>query len=208
MISHKHKCIFIHIPKCGGSSVESVLWPASRTESDLWMGFVSRYCNKYQTGGLQHLFAQQVRQEVGEAYFDRYFKFSFVRNPWDKAVSQFEYMKRRPDLREYIDLPDGASFKLYLSRIAKKIHVQWDMQSKFVFDDDGGCMVDYLGKFESFSDDFAVVAEKIGLAGISLPHVNKGERRALSHYYDEEAIGMIGDLYAEDINNFAYRYPG
>ena len=97
MISHTHKCIFVHIPRTAGSSVEAILWPDLRKESDLWMGFVSKYRNKYQTGGLQHLQASQIIREVGEDIFSHYFKFSIVRNPWDKAVSQFTYMKQRDD---------------------------------------------------------------------------------------------------------------
>ena len=83
VISHDKKCIFIHIPKCGGTSVEDVIWPKGkgRTEEDLWMGFVNRFENKYQTGGLQHLLAWQVREEVGSDVFSDYYKFSFVRNP-------------------------------------------------------------------------------------------------------------------------------
>ena len=62
MLSHKYKCIFVHIPKCGGSSIENILWPdkEDRKESNLWMGFISKYHNKYQTGGLQHLQARQI----------------------------------------------------------------------------------------------------------------------------------------------------
>ena len=106
MISHDKKCIFIHIPKCGGTSVEDVIWPKEqgRTEVDLWMGFVSRFENKYQTGGLQHLLARQVREEVGSDVFSAYYKFAFVRNPWDRIVSQFAYMQQRPDLMDFLGM--------------------------------------------------------------------------------------------------------
>lgn len=65
MISHTRRCIFVHIPKTGGTSVENLIWPMPRTANDLWMGFRDNYHNKYQTGGLQHLLATQIRSEVG-----------------------------------------------------------------------------------------------------------------------------------------------
>ena len=64
MISDALRCIFVHIPKTGGSSIEDVLWPEERSPEDLWMGFVDDYHNKYQTGGLQHLLARQIRHLI------------------------------------------------------------------------------------------------------------------------------------------------
>ena len=129
MISHGHRCIFVHIPKTGGTSIEDVIWPDTRMEEHLWMGFVSKYRNKYQTGGLQHLLARQIRQEVGADIFDDYFKFAVVRNPWDRAVSQYSYTKIRTDLHDLIGMTEDTSFSEYLNRIAESNeHVQWQPQ--------------------------------------------------------------------------------
>src|SRR5690348_14228159 len=132
MISHHHKCIFIHIPRSGGTSIENLIWPAQRTSAELWMGFIDRYHNRYQTGGLQHLFAQHIEREIGPDTFHSYFKFAFVRNPFDRAVSQFHYMARRPDLREFIGMEPSDSFDKYLHLIQQKKHVQWEQQHKFL----------------------------------------------------------------------------
>lgn len=94
MLFRKHNAIFIHFPKTGGSSIEDMIWPDidSRSEEDLWKGFVRPFYNKYQTGGLQHLCAHQIRDEVGRDFFRDAYKFTMVRNPWDKVVSQFVFM--------------------------------------------------------------------------------------------------------------------
>ena len=107
MISHKHKCIFVHIPKTAGTSIENVIWPlkSDRVVENLWMGIVKPYYNKYQTGGLQHLTSNEIKREVGSDVFNSYYKFSVIRNPWDIGVSQFVYMKqKRRDLRRCIGM--------------------------------------------------------------------------------------------------------
>ena len=155
MISYKHQCIFVHIPRTGDTSFERIIWPKKedKTELNLWMGFVTEYNNKYQTGGLQHLFANQIRQEVGDDVFCRYFKFAIVRNPWDKAVSQYLYMKKRMDLRDFIGMSEGDSFKKYLSLIQKRLHVQWESQHKFLYDANKKLMVDFVGRFENYKNE-------------------------------------------------------
>ncbi|HFD79851.1 MAG TPA: sulfotransferase [Gammaproteobacteria bacterium] len=214
MISHRRKCIFIHIPKCGGSSIEKLIWPREKdkTEANLWMGFTSEYGNKYQTGGLQHLMAKHVRQEVGEDVFDRYYKFSLVRNPYDKAVSQFEYMKKRPDLREFLGMSENDDFKTYLTLIAKKVHVQWDSQYKFILDDSGNALVDYVGRFENFDEDVTTILDALNMHknifGVrkKIPHTNKSTRKHYRDYYDDESKAMLEALYKKDIAMFGYAF--
>jgi hypothetical protein len=206
MISHKYKCIFIHIPRCGGSSIEDIIWPGKRKTEDLWMGFVSKYHNKYQTGGLQHLFGKHVEIEVGHKIFSEYFKFSFVRNPWDRAVSQFHFMKRRPDLREFIGLRLDDPFRKYLDLIRKKRHVQWEEQHKFIMNDHGEFLVDFQGRFENYKQDVGFVLEKLGLSGKAVPHVNRTPHSAYQEYYDEESMEIVRLLYKRDIALFGYSF--
>jgi len=207
MISHDDKCIFVHVPKSGGSSIESLIWPGERREVDLWMGFVSKYRNKYQTGGLQHLLATQIRDHVGEDVFNQYFKFSFVRNPWDKAVSQFSYMSDRSDLMQYIGMKEGCSFKKYLELMQKKTHVQWEKQYKFIYDENLESLVNYLGRFENIESDTKEIFSRLGLEFNCVPHTNKSFRKKFSLYWDDESIEMVGDIYKEDIDIFDYSFP-
>ena len=210
MISHDKKCIFIHIPKCGGTSIEDVIWPKDqgRTERDLWMGFVTRFENKYQTGGLQHLLGWQVREEVGHDVFGSYYKFAFVRNPWDRIVSQFAYMQQRPDLMDYLGMTPETEFKSYLELIRRKEHVQWMPQVRFLLDLDGSVLVDRVGRLEAFNEDCAQIFESLGMHSGYLPgHVNRSKRKAFRDYYlDCESIDMVADLFAEDIDFLGYEF--
>jgi hypothetical protein len=205
VISHSHKCIFVHIPKCGGSSLEAVIWPGERTESDLWMGFVDPYHNKYQTGGLQHLHADQILTEVGESVFRSYFKFAFVRNPFEKAVSQFGYMQTRPDLRDFVGMNENDSFSRYLDLISSRTHVQWEPQSNFLFDAKESCLVDFVGRFETFSADARSVLDRLNLPQ-EVPHLNRGEHRDYVTYYNERDVAVVEGLYARDLLAFDYRF--
>jgi hypothetical protein len=206
VISHRHRCIFVHIPRTGGSSIENVIWPGERTEADLWMGFTSRYHNKYQTGGLQHLRASQIRQEIGSQIFDSYFKFAIVRDPWDRLVSQYSYMRGRPDLREFIGMSETDSFRTYLQLIQKRAHVQWAPQYDFLFDERGRALVDFTGRFERISQDADAIFSRVGLHGADLPHVNASARGEVREYYDDETAALVARIYARDIETFGYTF--
>lgn len=77
MISHQYKCIFVHIPRCGGSSIEA--WIAGK---DWWL--VERET--------KHMLASQAKIRYRE-HWDNYFKFSIVRNPLSRVVSCLMYGK-------------------------------------------------------------------------------------------------------------------
>jgi sulfotransferase famil protein len=73
VISHQYGCIFIHIPKTGGKSVQRFFRTNWQNHKD-----ISRYA-----------------QELDPRIFKSYYKFTVVRNPWDRIVSDYNYQKKK-----------------------------------------------------------------------------------------------------------------
>jgi hypothetical protein len=209
MISKRHNCIFVHIPKCGGSSLESLIWSAAeRTPENLCKGMINGYYNPYQTGGLQHLKALQIRQHVGDDVFDRSFKFAIIRNPFDKAVSQYLYMAKRKDLRNFIGMSEDDDFLSYLKKTQRRSHIQWEAQVSFLYDFRGRQLVDYVGRFEKLELAMAEISQRIGLdLGAPIPHLNRSLARGeYQNYYCEESKRMVEDFYRDDLEVFEYGF--
>ena len=162
--------------------------------------------NKYQTGGLQHLTARLVREEIGENLFRECFKFAVCRDPLRRAISQFKFMTKRKDLRRFIGLPDEFRFPVYLKKIQKQEHVQWMPQSDFLLDDDGTLLVDQIFYLEDLAKDVSPLAKAMGLSIDSLPVTNT------THHIPEPVISpkmkqQFYELYRSDYELFAGRYP-
>ena len=77
MIDHKNRFIFIHIPRTGGSSIERALG-----HRDWWSIHPPS----------KHL-TTHIAKKIYAKYWKDYFKFTFVRNPWDRMVSLLKYGK-------------------------------------------------------------------------------------------------------------------
>ncbi len=98
MISHKYKCIFVEVPKTGSTSVRAILGKAWKPHLNLWQikNQMETYWTRY--GGRKNrilealylLLPEERRREIGQKQFETYFKFGFVRNPWDRIVSLYE----------------------------------------------------------------------------------------------------------------------
>ena len=101
-------------------------------------------------------------------------------------------------LRDYLGLSRWCSFNKYLHMIARKheMHVQSFAQWKFIFDENGDQLVDFVGTFENLQSDFEKVAQKIGLENTGLPHDMKTNRRKhYTRYYRGFLIRFDGESF-------------
>jgi hypothetical protein len=208
MISHKYRSIFVHIPKTGGQSVENVFIGLQGLTWETREPLLLR-ANKDPALGpaqLAHLRAKEYVAcgHIDQETFDGYFKFAFVRNPWERIVSGYHYYARRGEKA-------GATFPQYVRRVCTrgyKTRAHDRPQVDFLLDDAGRMLVDFVGRFENFAADFAKVCERLQLGEQQLPHVNKGggSRKPYQEYYDDRTRKLVEDTFAADIERFGYTF--
>jgi len=164
VISDRHKFIHIHIPKTGGTSVSVALgYPEGKTPD--------------------HRRARVIKKGVKD--WDSYFKFTFVRNPWDLVVSDFFAR-------------NGKDFKEFVLRIPK-----WDNQCYFILDSSGKSLVDFIGRFENLHKDFDHICNRIGIKA-NLFHFRNTLHGHYSKYYDDETREKVARLFRQDIEYFGF----
>jgi hypothetical protein len=199
MYTRKHQCIFIHVPKAAGTSILHAL-SGKRIDRD--HASYSDYL------------------KASPKKFNQYFKFTFVRNPWDRIVSAYFYLlsggNQSPADIEFSQLlrNEYNSFDKfvmnYLNDENMKRVATLRTQSSFLCNDNNEIMVDFVGKYEQIDSDFKKILDKIGIENIDrLQQINTKavERKHYSGYYSDVNVrNKIGSLYSLDIDNFDYVY--
>ncbi len=196
MISHKLKSIFIHIPKCGGTSIERVLQNQSFV-------FQRHY----------HISHRELNKN-----HNNYFKFTFVRNPYDKIVSEYKWFTNTEHNypgKHVKDFYNGVDFKTFV-----KIFTEWP-KSKSKHNRNKGDyyhglsythllqpinQINFIGRFENFQEDFDIVCDKIGIPQQELPHKYATDHKHYTEYYDDETREIVAERYAKDIEYFGYEF--
>tara|TARA_Y100000310_G_C20633704_1_gene790046 strand:+ start:814 stop:1425 length:612 start_codon:yes stop_codon:yes gene_type:complete len=203
MISHKYKCIFIHIPCTAGSSIEKCIFGKD------WWG---------EDRKTKHIFANQAKK-IYKDYWNDYFKFSFVRNPWDRFISMGKYPhwhkinvshqvgKAKIIFDEYLDFFSGNEIlefntKEYLDQdkfIKNSIYLNYINEE-----------IDFIGKFENLKENFAFIKKKLDVKE-DLPHIEKTNRNGIERlpyreYYNNETRDIVFSLQEKDIKSFGYSF--
>jgi len=121
---------------------------------------------------------QDFQKVLPQQMIQDYFKFSFIRNPWDKVVSN--YFDQTSSIGfGYRDM----SFEDFVIKIKETQHIHVLPQYKFITDRDGKINVDFIGRYENLKEDLKRIESKIGCSFSNLRHIHKSERKHYSKYY-------------------------
>ena len=191
--------VFVHTPRCAGSSMKKAVSDAL-THS--------------------HFSAGDYRLLLGRERFAGCFKFGFVRNPWDRLVSSFFHLKRGGDHandKAWADrhLARYDHFDAFVTEWVSPANVFSDVwhfvpMTRFL------CLpgharpaLDFLGRYETLAEDFAIVAARLGLGlGATLECVNAAPRDRSNYrdYYTPKTRRIVERVYQSDIRAFEYEF--
>ncbi len=205
MLSHDFRTIFVHVPKTGGQSIASVFLDQLGLTWEERAPLLMRPNDDPAKGPprLAHLYASEYVKfgYLSPADFAAYFKFSVVRNPWSRAVSEYKFRHQHW----------GIPFRTFVSQIVRPglafgelRHV--DPQKRFLYSETGSLLVDRVLRFETLADDFADVSRELFGRSKTLPQRNATEPTDYRAFYDEETMRMIAVAYHDDIKVFGYRF--
>lgn len=191
--------VFVHIYKAAGKSVAAALDPYGQRVPDECM---------FHPDYVQHLSARHLKAGLPRAAWDGAFKFSFVRNPWDRWVSLYEFILAKPrnrDHRRLVELGSFAAFVRWVCSGDDREILITRSQRDFLCDDDGALLVDYVGTFETLADDFAHVCKTLGVDA-ELGHLNANAHATYTSYYDDETRALVAEGARFEIDRFGYAF--
>ena len=200
MISFQKGFLFVHIPKTAGNSIQSALRDYSedqlvalRKEQDGIERFALRN-PKYKIR--KHSTLRQYRDTLGEEQFRKLYRFTCVRNPWDRMVSYYFTPTQNPESW------DREKFYGIISKaisIADYLRLNENEKDPFA-------NVDYIMRFENLADDFRTVCNQLDISPVTLPQYNRSMREHYAKYYDDELRDFVRTRFAEEIERFGYTF--
>lgn len=208
--------IFIHIPKTAGTSLISVLerngGMSLMDEESIRKFFKNRGLVSFNHVSLPSLLEAGI---LSRKYYQKAWKFTFVRNPYDRAVSLYTYFIS--DLSRRM-LPT-TTFSIFCSYLEQNAYEpiglynwrglsQLNPQAAWLRDADGTFLCDFVGKFENLEADFKQVSQALRLTeGKGLPRANKSTRSPIQNYYSDREMKIVARVYARILPGSAMTHP-
>jgi len=211
VISHQHKCIFIHIPKTAGTSINSYFHPGVKfhfknPDYERLFG----WCPKRRLH-MQHATAKQLLETelITKSQWQDYYKFTFVRNPWDRAYSDYLFIQEfagvKGSFKNYLN--KEKEFKQILSDNSNYHFLGDHLLPQTDFFDEESYKLDFIGRFENFEEDIHFILNKLSINKKFNEYQNRSKRvKNYANFYKNSEVKLVSEIYTDDILKLNYAF--
>ncbi len=206
IISHQHQFIFFAVPKTGTHSIRQALRPHLGAGDEEQARLFEQHSFSHpelKAIGHGHISVAQVKPVLGDDVFERYFKFAFVRNPWDRFVSFCAFISRTTG--QFEENPHGFMAQMIHSPPPLQ-QMLYQPQSALLTDVDGRLTMDFVGHVETMERDYKSICERLQLQPRPLEQVNGSRHRPYADYYNQPLRDLVAGKYRQDIEMFGYNF--
>ena len=196
--------IFFAVPKTGTHAVREALRPhlgEGDWEQQLRYGKQLSPLPEIAAVNHGHVSYQQLCSALGVTAISEFFRFAFVRHPFDRFVSVCAFLART-DPSYAQDPTDWMKRALLRPQFCKRVLVT--PQHTLLSDKTGTVVLDFIGRYESLQADFDAVCDRLALPKATLPHRNRSEHDEYQNLLDDELKGALMQRYHQDFSAFNY----
>ncbi|MEL6595795.1 MAG: sulfotransferase family 2 domain-containing protein [Pseudomonadota bacterium] len=209
IISPGRGYIFIHIPKTGGTSMALALEERAMKD-DIMLGDTPkarkrrRKLKDVQASGRlwKHSRIRDIYGLVDQARIDASFCFTLVRNPYDRVLSYYHWLRGQSFDHRAVRLAKAVSFGDFLADAQTQATLRAHPYSSYMADADGRDTCAAYIRLEHLATDLAPLEHHLGFA-LNLPHVNESPAADRAEYSDS-LRKLVADLCSDDFEKFGY----
>lgn len=213
IISRGRRFIFVHIPKTGGTALSLAL-EARAMKDDILIGDTpkararrGRLKGARTVGRLwKHSTLSDISGLIPDEEIESFLTFTLVRNPWDRTVSYYHWLRDQTFSHPAVGLARTHDFSGFLNHTQTMTSLRLWPYGAWMRLRSGQERAGHFVRLERMEEDLVPVEAHLGF-GLRLDRVNASIREAdWRRYYTDADAQLVADCCAEDIARFGYGF--
>ncbi len=214
ILSPGRRFIFVHIPKTGGTALTLALENRAMKDDILIGDTPKARARKGRLAGVKaagrlwkHSTLADITGLVSAEDLAEFYTLTLVRNPWDRMVSYYHWLRQQGFAHPAVGLAKSHDFSGFLNHPQTQTSIRLWPYTAYMRDIAGVERASLYARLEHLEADLAPFEAHLGFRVTPLPQVNESARmRDWRGYYSDADAALVADLCGADVARFGYRF--